>query len=478
MPLKKQFESFQDASLLRKFSIFYFLISILPVSVLYYLYIQLHNQGRIVITEESFNLTLIFVVLGVGVGYYAMRSIMVNIINITRESQKTVSKLVGTGRADPLGGISKNEITLLAQSFNEITAKLEENVRSLEIAQKTLHSVLSRVGEGLASMENIDSFLNLIIETVSEAFQSETGALVLVDETKPEKDLYIKTVFGPDDVSLPVHLDTHQRFLKQVMEGKQPAVLDRIEGAASDPFFKPPLLCAPLVLHDEVLGIIVLSRRKEGREYGQEEKNLLYNLALQTAVAIENSNLNADAEKTYFETISALALAVEAKDPYSRGHLDRVARLVVQMGKYMNLSESDLSTLRDAAKLHDLGKIGILDKILTKPGPLTDEEMIMMKKHCEIGEGIIKPIRSLQRLCDPVRHHHEKLDGTGYPDGLKGDQIKPLVRILSVADIYDALTSGRPYRKAFTPERAIEVLRSMKDQIDQKIVDVLVSVLK
>lgn len=101
-----------------------------------------------------------------------------------------------------------------------------------------------------------------------------------------------------------------------------------------------------------------------------------------------------------------------------------------------------------------------------------------MKKHPEIGEGIIKPIRSLKKLCDLIRHHHEKLDGTGYPDGLKGDDIHPLVRILQVADIYDALTSNRPYRDPFTSQQAIDTLKSMKDQVDLKVVETLERVVR
>jgi len=225
------------------------------------------------------------------------------------------------------------------------------------------------------------------------------------------------------------------------------------------------------VLHEELLGVLTVSGRKIGGNFSQEEMELLYNLALQTAVAVENSKLNADAEKTYLETISALALAVEAKDHYSRGHLDRVSDYCMKMAERLNLNEDDKKVLRDAARLHDLGKIGIVDEILKKPGPLSPSEWDIMKKHTEIGEGIIKPIRSLASLCDIVRHHHEKLDGTGYPDGLKGDEISLLCRILSIADIFDALITDRPYRKAFTVEQAKNELIKMKGQLDPKLVD-------
>jgi len=173
-----------------------------------------------------------------------------------------------------------------------------------------------------------------------------------------------------------------------------------------------------------------------------------------------------------------LALAIDAKDKYSRGHLDRVAGYCLMIAQKLGLEEHDVKTLRDAARLHDIGKIGIPDEVLHKVGKLSEHELSLMRRHTEIGESIIKPIRSLQHLCDPIRHHHEKLDGTGYPDGLKGDEISPVVRILSIADIYDALTTDRAYRNRFSKEAALEIMRGMTAEIDQDLVEVFVELLE
>jgi len=169
---------------------------------------------------------------------------------------------------------------------------------------------------------------------------------------------------------------------------------------------------------------------------------------------------------------------VDAKDRYSRGHLERVAQYCVTIAETLNLSQEDVILLRDAARLHDVGKIGVPDELLMKPAPLEDSEMEIMKKHSEIGESIIKPVGSLRPLCDIVRHHHEKLDGSGYPDGLKGDQITLLARISAVADIFDALTTDRPYRKRFSFDEALQEMRAMKGQIDQEIVESLAATVK
>jgi HD-GYP domain-containing protein (c-di-GMP phosphodiesterase class II) len=339
---------------------------------------------------------------------------------------------------------------------------------------------MNKVGQGISNMDNIDTFLELILETVTGAMAGKIGVLLLRD--KDQKDFWVKIIYGTEyDESKLLRIPVSEgSALHKVIMSKKPIIITRLSPEAAEfkkyrNLFKAPMICAPLVNKDKIIGAITVSGLAH-EQFEENEENLLFNLVTQTAVAIENSRLNKDIERTYFETISALALAVDAKDRYSRGHLDRVANYCVQIANKMGLDEEEIQTLRDAARLHDLGKIGIPDQVLGKRGPLTEQEMDLMKKHPEIGEGIIKSIRSLGHLCDIIRHHHEKLDGTGYPDGLKGDEITPLVRITTVADIYDALTTDRPYRNRYSKERAFEILCEMKGQIDPDIVDILIEI--
>jgi len=462
--------SLENTSLMRKFTVLYFFMSIVPVGLLYFLYLQVRDHGSIVIKEYDFFVLLTGAVILVAVGYFAMRSMIIKIIEITRSKRDEIRQLLGPEHA-AFWDKNKNEISILAESFNEITSRLEENVHDLEVAKQTLHSVLSRVGEGLSSMENIDTFLNLILETITSALQAKTGILLL--KTDGKNDLYIKTIFGvkrPKGKGTPI--DPQTPLIKEIVESQQPLIIHQFikEGPLSS-LVSPPILASPLILHDDVSGIVMIGGRTGETNFDDEEKNLLQNIALQTAIALENAKLNEDIEKTYFETISALAMAVEAKDPYSRGHSDRVANFAIQIAQTLNLSPEDINTLRDAAKLHDIGKIGITDDILRKDGPLDVQETEMMKRHPEIGESIVKPVRSLRRISDIIRHHHEKLDGSGYPDGLEGNKIQLLVRIITIADIYDALTTNRPYRSSYSKEKAFATMKSMKTELDQHVVE-------
>ncbi len=154
-----------------------------------------------------------------------------------------------------------------------------------------------------------------------------------------------------------------------------------------------------------------------------------------------------------------LALAVEAKDPYTEGHCHRLAEYAVRLGRRLGLSSEYLTALRRAGFLHDLGKIAIPEAILLKPDPLDPAEWEMMRQHPIIGERICKPLGSLRLALAAIRHHHERWDGSGYPDGLRGEEIPLTARILQLVDVYDALVTDRPYHPALPPARALEVLQ-------------------
>ncbi len=158
--------------------------------------------------------------------------------------------------------------------------------------------------------------------------------------------------------------------------------------------------------------------------------------------------------------LSSLAMSIEAKDPYTHGHCERLSNYSVALGKKLGLSDELCVALRKGGIVHDIGKVAVPERILLKPERLTPEEWYIMKQHPAVGERICAPLRSFRAVLPIIRHHHEKLDGTGYPDGLKGDEIPLTARILQTVDIYDALTTDRPYRPALPIDEALETMRS------------------
>lgn len=189
--------------------------------------------------------------------------------------------------------------------------------------------------------------------------------------------------------------------------------------------------------------------------------------------------LYVDMRKIYIDTVKSLSQAVEAKDPYTNGHSMRVGRYSCKMAERLGLSEKRIENLRIAAELHDIGKIGIEEGILNKPGRLTDDEYDKIKQHPEIGVKIIKDITFLKEASKIILNHHERYDGSGYPQGRRNGEIMLESQILSLADVFDALTSERPYRSAMTVEEALQIIENGKgSQFEYKLAEAFVKMVK
>ncbi len=186
-----------------------------------------------------------------------------------------------------------------------------------------------------------------------------------------------------------------------------------------------------------------------------------------------------DELETAESILVALSNAIDAKDAYTEGHTERVAHYAVEIGKKLGLPPERLRALRLGGLLHDVGKVGVPEAILNKPAPLTVEEFAVMRQHPEIGEKICAPLRSLRDVLPMVRSHHERPNGTGYPDGLAGDAIPLDARIVCVADVYDALATKRAYKPSFSRERCIEMLRedTAKGLFDSAVVEAFIAYL-
>lgn len=189
---------------------------------------------------------------------------------------------------------------------------------------------------------------------------------------------------------------------------------------------------------------------------------------------VQRASLQVDVN--YLQMIEALVRALEARDTYTAGHSDRVNRYSMAIGKKLGLSKNEMDVLHHGSLLHDIGKIGVYDRILLKPQALNDEEFKVMQEHPEFGAEILKNMKAMKQLIPIILHHHEKQDGTGYPLGLKGDEIPLGARIVQVADTWDAMASDRPYRRRLTKPEAIERMRSAAGtQLDVHCVEAFLS---
>jgi putative nucleotidyltransferase with HDIG domain len=295
-------------------------------------------------------------------------------------------------------------------------------------------------------------------------------------------ELFIHTGIG---LSLEAHRKNRFRLGEGVAgwaaQNRNPVMIDDVQ---EDPRFvsgrgfpaHDSMLCVPLIgASSELLGVINIERGPARLSFRKSEMEYLLAISGQASVAIENVELLQNLEKSYYDTISALAQAVEAKDPYTLGHSDRVTQYAIAIGEEMGLPQEDIAVMRYGATLHDVGKIGIDEAVLNKPGKLTREEFLHMKEHPEIGENIVRGVDFLQKVRPIIRHHQERHDGRGYPDGLRGDEIPLMVAIVSVADVFDALTSDRPYRKAKPTSEALRIIQEESGlQHNPKVVETFV----
>ncbi|HEX8237211.1 MAG TPA: HD domain-containing phosphohydrolase [Abditibacteriaceae bacterium] len=233
----------------------------------------------------------------------------------------------------------------------------------------------------------------------------------------------------------------------------------------------------PVAVQGGVKGVLLVANKRSG-PFTEEDTDLLLAIGSHAGIALENHRLHCQLTESYLSTIAVLADAIEAKDPYTRGHCESVAGIAVRVAQKLGWQDDALEHLRYAALLHDIGKIGIPDGILLKPGRLLPEEYQVIQRHTSIGRDLVSRVPSLEPIAATILHHHERIDGSGYPDGLSGEDISLASRIISVVDAFDAMTTPRPYRDPISPQEALEELRRCTGtQFDEKVVNLIAVVL-
>jgi len=356
---------------------------------------------------------------------------------------------------------------------------VSEHIARAESPERLLRDLglVYQVGNLINGVRDHERLLKTVLDMAFEAVNAAHGFLVILDENGKPSVKARRCQSGRGERGLTVSDAVAEIVLKR---GQGVLINDALHDerfSSSDSIIRHHLrsvLCVPLKCKQKVLGFIYLDNPSIICAFCADDLRLVSAIAIQAAVAIENSRLFRALEDLMFGAIGALVATVEAKDPYLKGHSERVARISRALGEELRLGGDVMKVLHLSALLHDIGKIGISESILHKEGGLTEEEKQAVMEHAPRGAEILGNIKDMSEIAMAVRHHHECYDGRGYPDGIAGDDVPLPSRILAVADSYDAMTSNRPYRgKLAQAECLAEIVRCSGSQFDPDAVEAL-----
>ncbi|HXM73290.1 MAG TPA: GAF domain-containing protein [Candidatus Dormibacteraeota bacterium] len=339
-------------------------------------------------------------------------------------------------------------------------------VRNAELYDNNQRSIweLKNLQEALqaaTSTLDLNQVLQQVLAGAAKASSAQIGCLALEDEGK----LVLKGGFGTDSITAErLALGFGGEICRDVMSTGTPVMQAMEHETGKDTPLNPrAVLCVPITLRGKPQGVLFLANYQVGHVFTDDHRNLVTELAAQAAVAIDNARLFKDREEVIIASLEALANAVDARDPYTSGHSQRVTEYAKMIARQMKYAPQDAGAwlrLERGGKLHDIGKIGVPDAILQKTGKLTDAEFAKMKEHPVVGFNILSGLRMLTDELVIVRSHHERYDGKGYPDRKKGDDLPMFSWIVSAADAIDAMTSDRPYRRGMALQIAVEQVRA------------------
>lgn len=367
----------------------------------------------------------------------------------------------------------------LASKKEDYLAEIRELNRKLseKLAEMT---ILYEAAKLTSSSLDLEEVLSSAFNSAVKILNAETGSLMLFD---PEEEvLTIKKSYGlNEEIIRKTRVKKGETIVGWVAQSGKPLIIHgradiSIKGRKK--YEKMNSICVPLKTRKGVIGVVNLNRKEDANPFTEDNLKLLFTMANDVAFAIENATLYQNLHESYLSIIRALVSALELKDSHTRGHSESVTRYAVALAKKLKLFPQEIESIEVAAILHDVGKIGVQESILNKPGKLNNEEWKEMKRHPEFSYKILKEVNFPWEIKPVIYAHHERYNGKGYPARLKGEKIPLGARILAVADTFAAMTSDRAYRKGLSKEMAIEELKRVAGtQLDPELVKVFVEML-
>ncbi len=369
----------------------------------------------------------------------------------------------------------KNSLQHLQKQLNQHRADID-NLLSLLME-------IHEFGMSAAGSASSTDLSELIVKSACKLMKSSNGSLMILDPQTNE--LRITASIGlPEDVVATTRMKVGEGIAGRVAKTGKPLFVDNIETdirflkASNVRYPSKPFLSVPLKVKERIIGVLNVSS-SEGQTFDERDIYLITILADVAAITLENVGLYTNLQKFYMDMVETIARMIDAKDSYTHEHADRARKYAKLIAKKLNLPKEMVQHVEYAALMHDIGKIGINENILKKPGKLTSEEIEIIRKHPAIGNKIISPVTFLNPVAPMILYHQEWYNGQGYPEGLKQEEIPLGARIVAVIDAYDAMCSDRPYRKALSKEYAIsELKRGAGFQFDPKVVKAFIEVLE
>lgn len=336
---------------------------------------------------------------------------------------------------------------------------------------------LFEISKLLVTEIDLANLFKIITEVLVQEFSVDRVSLMLVDETSG--DLLIRASHGLlTDIAMKARRKTGEGVAGLVLKNKKPLIITAgkhpdqdVMAAINREDMPASSMSVPLVGKNKVFGVLNVSKFS-GAPFSASDLQVVLILSSQVVTAMENAALYEDLRENYFRTVQALVAAVEAKDPYTRWHSTNVAKYAVAIARDLGMSPTQLEEMHIAAILHDVGKIGISELIISKPARLSREEFDIMKEHPAHGIRILEPIGFSSTIINAISQHHERYDGKGYPRGISGEEITLPARVLNVADTIDAMVSERPYRGTISSQEVLlELERESSRQFDPKVTE-------
>ncbi len=459
----------------QKISTGFALMALVPIMLALYVFLEGGRNPSVLLGSSG--VMLVCMLASAIAGFYFIKSELARTFLMILDRANRAASEDLNGRLREAG---EDEIGRIGDTIERITSSLESSTEEANLSKERMGRGIEKISHALATARDQESLLQMLVESVVESVDANTAYLVGIDEESG--DFVTRAAAG----ERAKEARTQRIPLGEGVPGlaareRRPIIVQDRERAgdtsdsSSGGCTPETTMAAPLLQGESLHGVLIVDDRRSGGKFGEEELAVLSNLTSLAAVALGQWAAQTRLRSDLDSLIAAFSEAVEARDPYARGRSRRVARYCEAMARSLRLDADTIRTVERAALVYGIGKITLPDTLLRKEIALTEDELKHVRGYVTAGERVLSTVPALAAVCPMVRHHNERCDGSGYPDGLKGDEIPLTTHLLIVAHAFDAMTSDRAFRGAISVREALENLQAgAGKEFDRRAVQALV----